>query len=246
MGSESGFVGCDCAMGGGFPSCSEFWRLGRFGTPEGRAHQDEAIRRERQARAAQTEHGDWQTQLSRMGVPREALVALGRLQENALTQAARRFFGAPPGAVPMLALMGSTGLGKTVAAALVLQLFAKRWDWNGGVTGDTTPPAVFLPARMMTRLSSFDEADRRLFADARRCRLLVVDDLGDEATDFAKGHVVDLLMERIDANRRTVLTSNLKPGPFRQRYGHALSDRIQARSLAPKLEGESLRKRAAP
>lgn len=238
---------CDCARSGGmFPTCAEWWRLRRSeGLEAARAHWQAAygdsIQRARDASTV----SDWPDRLQRMGVPPTAIVALRNPQQTACVDAARKFLKAAPGLLPLLAMIGKPGLGKTVAAALVLADFARNWEWDTTSTGDLQPPAMFLPAARLTRLSAFDAADETLFHHAKRARLVVVDDLGDEATDFAKGHVVDLLKDRIDGNRRTVITSNLSPAAFKARYGDALADRIAGRSIRPILTGPSLRGREA-
>lgn len=247
---EQQFHPCDCAKSGGaFPTCSEWWRLRRSGTKEegleaARAHFLEAYGAAVRASRETSEVNDWRAQLRRMGVPDEATRKLEAPQDNALMLAARKFIGSPREVVPALTFLGETGLGKTVAAAFVLKDFAKRWDWNASATGETTPPAMFVPARQFTGLSSFDAGDQRIFGWARRTKVLVVDDLGDEATDYAKGQVVDVLMERLDANRRTVVTSNLLPDKFPLRYGGPLFDRLKSRGLLPKIHGQSMRRRA--
>jgi hypothetical protein len=247
------FHDCDCALGGGYPACGEFWRLKKSLDNEGAAkHREEAVRAERAARREVTAV-DWPTRLERLQVPAQAIVALrdgaGRpaegAQETVCIAAARKFLAAPPRMLPGLVLVGPTGVGKTVAAAFVVRDFARKWDWNGQPTGPAMPPAIWLPARRLTSLSAFDDADAELFRHALKTRLLVLDDVGDEATDFAKARLTDLLMQRLDDARRTVITSNLTAERFKARYGEALTDRINTRTLHPRLDGKSLRKKAA-
>lgn len=244
MQTETEFTECDCARGGGYPGCSEFWRLKKSGEPDAaQAHREAAVKSERDARRDAGNDANWVVRLERMHVPASAIVALRAPQENACLLAAKKFLTAPREVLPALVLIGPTGLGKTVAAAYVLRDFAKRFDWNGQPTGITIAPAIFLPARRLSRLSTFDAADRELYENARRTKVLVLDDLGDEAHDFAKAQLVDLLMERLDAGRALVLTSNLSAEAFRKRYGEALFDRIRARSIVPALSGKTLREK---
>lgn len=242
--NEEGFVPCDCARGGGYPGCSEFWRLKRAGDTDGAdAHRNAAVVTERDARRAMYEQGDWVLRMERMRVPAPAIVALRNPQENACLIAAKKYLAGDRRLVPGLVLVGPTGLGKTVAAAFVMRDLVRKYDFNGQPTGDFPPPCMFIPARKFTTLSSFDAGDRELYADAQRTKLLALDDLGDEAHDFGKARLIDLLMERIDSRRATVLTSNLSMEAFRKRYGEALYDRIRSASIVPKLEGGTLRKK---
>lgn len=105
---------------------------------------------------------------------------------------------------PLLALSGSTGRGKTVAALGCIA------DHGGHYTG----------ARAFLRVSrstwSEDVAQVRVWMS---CALLVIDDLGRES-DAAEmsAALLDVIDERPSIRRRTILITNFDKATFLQRY----------------------------
>jgi DNA replication protein DnaC len=176
-------------------------------------------------------------------VPMPALRALraGPGESKALT-AARAFIRDREKL--FLVLLGPTGVGKTLAAALVALDFCARWPWNQQSTGGTHSPLHYVDAATLTRLSAFDDEAQRYVQDLKDARLLVLEDAGDEGTELGKGVLVELLMHRHATERRTVLTSNLTREGFKARYGDAVADRVRSSGLVPNLSGEKSRRAA--
>lgn len=187
---------------------------------------------------------DLEFRLQRLGVPPRVLVALRGPQETAAIIEARKFAGAPPEMVPFLTLLGAPGLGKTVAAAWVFREVARHTSPDRP-TG-MPEPLVWAQAADFTRVSAFSQDDEARLRAMRSAVLLVVDDAGDEATALGAAALGDVLKARESAGRRSVITSNLRPDAFRTRYGQALWDRLAGRGLLPRLEGNSMRRRAVP
>ena len=209
-------------------------------TPEGVAILREAERREHSDAIARLEgrddSADLPYRLQRLGVPVEAIVTLRRPQERPSLVAARKFLGAPRELILFLSLQGPAGVGKTVAAAAVVQATCRRLP-RDRATG-TREPIVWTPASRLTRLSAFDGADEELLAGMRSAQLLVVDDMGDEGTGLGVSAIVDVLKDREAKKRRSVLTSNVMPDVFRRRYGEGLADRINGKGINPNLWAE--------
>lgn|GEM_PF-4379265 len=178
------------------------------------------------------------------GAPVDAALAAERPEDTQALQGAKQFENAR-GYATFLLLLGSTGIGKTVAASWVLREFCRRHDWNSGAQGTNLFPAMFVVASKLTRLSSFEDADRHWVEQIRKCGLLVLDDLGDEATEIGKNVVVELLLDRHAKKRRTVITSNLVAKAFRDRYGAAIADRINEAGIKPTLS-DGVSKRRQP
>jgi hypothetical protein len=180
------------------------------------------------------------------GAPYEALSTLRGGPEDTEALMAARKFNRDPEALFLL-LLGPTGVGKTLAAALVVVDFASKWPWNEQPSGPgTAEPIRYVDASSLTRLSAFDAETGRYVDSLRACHLLVLEDAGDEGTDLGKGLFVELLMARHAKRRRTVVTGNLLPPMFRKRYGDAVADRIRAAGYSPDLFGEKSKRRRKP
>jgi DNA replication protein DnaC len=160
--------------------------------------------------------------------------------------AAKRFCREGRGVMTFLTLLGTPGIGKTVAASYVVVDFCRSWPWNERPTGGSVEPVLYVQAAGLARLSSFEANDRAHLEALKDCRLLVLEDAGEEATEFGKGVMVELLMYRDAKKRRTVLCTSVTGPAFHSRYGEAVTSRLKAAGIVPNLQNEpSLRRRAA-
>lgn len=131
----------------------------------------------------------------------------------------------------VLVLSGPVGVGKTVAVA--------RWC--------LLRPAriVFTRATTFAASSRYDQESRaRFYGSAGLC----LDDLGTEYADRKESFLVDLdeLVDTYYADARPLLiTTNLKSGEFRDRYGARVWDRLHDCAAWISVKGDSLR-RATP
>lgn len=186
--------------------------------------------------------------MQKSGVPGLPIATLRRgCDRNEAYLAAERFWRLDPTGMrvlPFLVLLGPVGRGKTVAAAWVVQQFVREWRWNEQpTTQEPVEPCMFVEASRLTRLSDYASADQQFFRQLERTHLLVLDDIGDEASEPGKAKLLDVLMARDAASRRTILTGNVNSTKFRARYGDAIADRLNTRGIAPNLTGPSLRRR---
>lgn len=159
--------------------------------------------------------------------PREIRESSGRLAPCDATRATETH------AAGCLLLLGDPGTGKSAAAArwLMGEGLALR-NWQGSGEGDDFAWAyrggalLWKTARSLARVKQYEEAEAEaLFKPAR----LVIDDIGMEYLD-AKGFLVSLIDEIIHERHRrelpTVMTANLSPADFVERYGRRVLDRI--------------------
>lgn len=234
---------CDCPI----RSCviSEMRDMGQPGGPRRalEAYYDELRARIGELQAS-GDPRDLPYRLQTIGVPSEDIIALGKPLEPTLAlDAAKRFIDAPRLAgIRFLLLLGAPGVGKTLAAAYVIRHEARRFDWNGQATG-STEPIKLVQAGSLTRIDSHDRVDTANLDAMVRCRLLVVDDMGDEGGPIGRGALLDVLTRRDAAARATVITTNLTAERFSELYGAPLMSRIQARGIAPNLSKERSRRR---
>lgn len=129
-----------------------------------------------------------------------------------------------------LILAGPVGTGKTYAAYAVgnQALQGGLWveAWNVGDLMDAMRPA---------------SEDRYAEDRARRCQVLILDDLPAKASDWEAERLTMLLDARVREQRQTVLTTNITSAQVTEVWGSRLMDRLNYRLTAVTLRGESRR-----
>lgn len=212
----------------------------------------EAYREEVRRRAAERDGspGDREIMLllHKLGVPAAAVGAAVRPdRDKEAMDWARKYWAAPEeSGMRTLLLMGGPGRGKTVASAWVLAEFARRFRWNERPSGmPQREPAAFVKASGLTHIDSYEKLNQDRLEEMRRAEVLVLDDVGDEASEIGKNTLRTLVIARHDSKRKTILTSNLTREAFARHYGPALVDRIQNEGMAVELGGQSMRRKTA-
>lgn len=117
-------------------------------------------------------------------------VIVGHPGSEAAAKAAQRFVTDPT--LRLLVIGGSTGRGKTVAAAWVAAVLDATW---------------WLSARIVRVGDDWSHAHGR----ALRAAHLVIDDLGVEKNQWASDELGSVIEERTDRGLRTLVTTNLPP-----------------------------------
>ena len=187
--------------------------------------------------------------LEARGVPSRAadLISSGKMLENPTIERVRRFMASQPGT---LVLSGSKGTGKTVAAAWAMQCNVEddpaakkkyeRWPTELG--------PKFMDVARFARAPRWN--DPMVMQCIEDCWVLVIDDVGLEYLD-GKGIFLSLfdeiLVHRHDNNLRTILTTNIPPDTFFERYGERVKDRLcEEGSAFFVIHSESMRGKIAP
>jgi hypothetical protein len=186
----------------------------------------------------------------RAGAPADVIesikgIVLKRLQKSRAAEAAESWWSGMRGERPLLALLGPTGLGKSTAAGWAAFLCAREYPWNAGAGGGGAwDPIVWHNAEDLALLQSWFDDGKRQYEEAQRAWLLVIDDAGHEKTRPAIAALSELLLRRIDQNRATILSTNLRGARFGERYGAPVVDRMKVKAFIPELGSfESLRGR---
>ncbi len=184
------------------------------------------------------------SKLQRMGVPaNEMFLAISNAAPTHAIRMAQMWWQGDKRHFPALVMAGDVGQGKTVASAWVALEWARNHPWNSLPTGSNSTPMVWIDGPGMRKLGAWGVEAQDLLSAAATAELTVLDDAGREGDRRAFEALSDVLMERLDRNRITVLSSNARGEVFRQRYGEGLADRLRARAVIVTAKGESMRKR---
>ena len=139
-----------------------------------------------------------------------------------------------------LLFTGAPGLGKTFLSSCI----ARAVSENGfSVVYDT---AVSVFASFEEQKFSRDAEDGRVARDETRrylnCDLLILDDLGSElTTPFVQSALYTLINTRLQAGRRTVISTNLTMEELRRRYSVQVGSRLDGEYHVLRFFGEDIR-----
>ena len=145
----------------------------------------------------------------------------------------------PQPAARDLLFLGKSGLGKT----FLLQAIARRVAQRGGSVRYISAYRLLEQAR-----AAYFSNDRELLRPLMEAPLLLIDDLGTEPLmeNITVTQLFNLLNERQNANRHTVISTNLSFTELRTRYTERISSRLMNSSDCKHLNfiGEDVRKRS--
>lgn len=259
---EESRIGCHCFPASrGYPAslrkgcngidqCHVLAEMRAYAKPGGREALQAAYRAESLKAAERAEQVPEQrdviSRLTRLGVPSNDLfVAMANDKPTEAMRTAQLWWRGDRKTFPALVMAGDVGRGKTTAAAWCALEWARHHPWNSQPTGSNQQPFAWIDGRGMRLLGEWGEEAQDLLACAATAELTVIDDAGKEGDRRAYEALSDLLTERVDRNRTTILSSNMKGEMFRARYGIALADRLRARAVMPSLKGDSMRARVS-
>ncbi len=125
-----------------------------------------------------------------------------------------------------LLFSGGTGLGKTFLSGCIARQVS---EGGHSVVYDT---AINLFAAFETRKFTRDMAEERQARDDTRrylsCELLILDDLGSElTTPLVQSTLYEVVNSRLQADKRTIISTNLSMDQIRERYSPQTASRIE-------------------
>jgi hypothetical protein len=131
----------------------------------------------------------------------------------------------------LLILAGKVGTGKSLGAAWALWDRLTMTSPVNVHTGQKIPPdgRLWISAQDVANLNPQWSPDRVELEHLKAVPILVVDDVGEE--DGSPAKVATLICSRCADGLRTIVTTNLDRGTFRERYGERLIDRLRQSGL---------------
>lgn len=132
-----------------------------------------------------------------------------------------------------ISLMGQAGDGKSVIAAGFFGHFATK-----AKAGDRDAEAVIADACWFSALRlararqvhGLGRGEPKEIKRAMSCSVLFLDELGQETTD-PTGSLIDIIFQRVEDKKRTVLTTGLTKSQIMSRYGEGLWRRLSDENL---------------
>lgn len=148
-------------------------------------------------------------------------------------RAARSYVGEGRGAV----VRGSSARGKTTLAAAMLVSHARRLTTIASVDEDVGEGPEWDAARSCRYLRAHDlvyariqnpagRGEAPIVLDAKFCPVIIIDDLGTEPPPTRDRVMVEVLLDRLDNERPTIITTTRTDEELVERYGEGPARRI--------------------
>ena len=137
----------------------------------------------------------------------------------------RKFADNFPAVASNLLLQGAPGLGKTYLSACIARVAAKK---GCSVCYDTAVSALGAFERQkFARTPEEQEQAARRVERMLSCDLMILDDLGTEMpTPMADSAIYTLINTRLNEEKNTIISTNLRDGDLQKRYGAQICSRL--------------------
>jgi len=138
---------------------------------------------------------------------------------------------------PWLFLSGNVGTGKTTLMKAIARTLTES-GMSARMFRASDFPVLFL--------NNVEQTERQIMR-GEWCRVLLLDDIGVEATEIKEyGNTIQpfvkIVEERYNRQLPLIVSSNLSGDEFRERYGERTIDRIKEMATGIRYEGKSYRK----
>lgn len=178
----------------------------------------------------------------RLGVPSVTMDAASRPRDSAAKDEAHFWLKEARSKSPGLVFCGSTGVGKSVAAAwLCMRWGEMRPWWKDQPSGPNRQGACWIYCPTIQALTMLRDEDSALLHEATRCELLVLDEVTLEMATAGGAAFKSLVARRLDSGLPFIITTNLSQTSLATALGDNIKNRLLASAYMPKLDAESKR-----
>ena len=151
----------------------------------------------------------------------------------------KKWCNCPSSAYLNIVLTGKTGVGKT----FLMECMANELIKNGNIVFWTS--AFNLNQLLLKYHTTFDDNKTNYISNLLEAEYLFVDDLGCEPTlkNVTVEGIYNVLAERIENNKKTIISTNLNLKEIQDKYGERIFSRLlnKSNSLCINIENKDLR-----
>ena len=151
----------------------------------------------------------------------------------------KKWCNCPSSAYLNIVLTGKTGVGKT----FLMECMANELIKNGNIVFWTS--AFNLNQLLLKYHTTFDDNKTNYVSNLLEAEYLFVDDLGCEPTlkNVTVEGIYNVLAERIENNKKTIISTNLNLKEIQDKYGERIFSRLlnKSNSLCINIENKDLR-----
>lgn len=139
----------------------------------------------------------------------------------------------------------NTGCGKTSWACKIMGYYFRKIAFDSGLENEGL--YIYLPTFLEDLRNSYSNPDED-FAEVlemvRKCKLLIIDDIGAEkVTEWVRERMVSIINTRVGAGLSTIYTSNLSPDELVTQFEDRIASRVLGGSEIIEIAGKDRRGR---
>lgn len=139
----------------------------------------------------------------------------------------------------------NTGCGKTSWACKIMGYYFRKIAFESGLENEGL--YIYLPTFLEDLRNSYSNPDEdfsEVLEMVRKCKLLIIDDIGAEkVTEWVRERVVSIINTRVSGGLSTIYTSNLSPDELVTQFEDRIASRVLGGSEIIEIAGKDRRGR---
>lgn len=136
-----------------------------------------------------------------------------------------------------------TGCGKTSWACKIMGYYFRKIAFESGLENEGL--YIYLPTFLEDLRNSYSNPDEdftEVLEMVRKCKLLIIDDIGAEkVTEWVRERLVSIINTRVSGGLSTIYTSNLSPTELMDQFEERIGSRVLGCSQLIEIQGNDRR-----